>query len=722
MIVAGLWIALSDRILPYFTRDIHFLTLFSMVKGWLFVTVTALMLYVLIERHTKELRVSEQKYRRSTEDLTAANEELTAVEEELRQQFDELIMSRSNIDRRNRYLTALHETALDLMTELELDLLLRQIVNKVVVLGDSPHGYLYLLDPKTQEMETKVRVGLAIQDVGFRQKKGEGVVGRVWETGCPLIVKDYQTWEGRLRLPAFQVLKVATGFPLKIDGEVIGVFGVNYTRDYVMDEAQAQLMCSFAELAASAIRNARLHSALRENQAESRILIEALPDLIYRIDREGTLLAYELGRDFNLPYNRRGRKGANIREILPADVTNEIMLHVERALHIGSTKLLEYEFAENGRKAYREARFVPINDNEVLSIVRDVTDRKEMGERLRFMSLHDPITGLYNREYFEEELCRLNDERHLPVGIIICDIDGLKLVNDSLGHLVGDHLLIAVANILNECFREGDVVARIGGDEFAILMPSSDQEAVGQACRNIREAIARYREVNPEKPVSLSIGMHVKTDKTENINDSFKIADDKMYREKLHRAQSVRSAIVSTLAKALEARDYVTDGHADRLQDIVETLALAVGVPESQIADFRLLARFHDIGKVGIPDHILFKPAKLTPDEFEIMKRHSEIGYRIALASPDLSPIADWILRHHEWWNGTGYPLGVQGKEIPLACRILTIADAYDAMTNDRPYRKALPQEEALTEIMRCAGRQFDPYLTEEFAKIIKGL
>jgi len=131
----------------------------------------------------------------------------------------------------------------------------------------------------------------------------------------------------------------------------------------------------------------------------------------------------------------------------------------------------------------------------------------------------------------------------------------------------------------------------------------------------------------------------------------------------------------------------------------------------------RLLAQFHDIGKVGIPDRILFKPGPLTPQEIEEMRKHCEIGHRIALSAPDLVPIADWILKHHEWWNGQGYPLGLKGEEIPLECRILSIVDAYDAMTNNRPYRKALPHQVAMEELIKCSGTQFEPHLVQELVR-----
>ena len=195
-----------------------------------------------------------------------------------------------------------------------------------------------------------------------------------------------------------------------------------------------------------------------------------------------------------------------------------------------------------------------------------------------------------------------------------------------------------------------------------------------------------------------------------------------MYREKLHRSRSARSAIVKTLMKALEERDYITGGHGDRLQNLVEDLARSMDLTERNIADLRLLAQFHDIGKVGIPDRILFKKGPLTSEEWLEMQRHSEIGHRIALSAPELAPVAEWILKHHEHWDGSGYPLGLKGEEIPMECRILAIADAYDAMVSDRPYKQAVSHDKAIAELKRCSGTQFDPKLLMVFIDVLEVL
>jgi diguanylate cyclase (GGDEF)-like protein len=333
---------------------------------------------------------------------------------------------------------------------------------------------------------------------------------------------------------------------------------------------------------------------------------------------------------------------------------------------------------------------------------------------------HDQLTGLYNRNFFEQVLQHYCLRTCAGLGIIVCDVDGLKLTNDTLGHSSGDKILIDAATVIRRSFPGDTLIARVGGDEFVILLPKTDNSKAETACRQIRTNIDDYNQNNPTPLLSMSIGFAVGNDQMKDIITLYKQADDHMYREKLHRSKSTRSAIVQTLMKTIEARDFITEGHAERMKDLVARLAREYGIPDGDIAELRLFAQFHDIGKVGIPDNILFKTGALTPHEQVVMRRHPEIGHRIAQSSPELIPIADWILKHHEWWNGGGYPLGLKGDDIPLPCRMLAIVDAYDAMTSDRPYRKALAHETAIAELKRCAGTQFEPAMVDKFIYILK--
>ena len=571
-------------------------------------------------------------------------------------------------------------------------------------------------------MQAKVIQGFNYAVIKAAVKRGEGIIGKVWETGKIVVIENYHEWPDRLREPIYDTLCAGIGVPLTAGGQVVGILSMNYTRQHIVDTEERQILESFAELASIAVGNGRLYDALQKSESRNRVLIDAMPDSIFQFDHNGILLAHKRGKDSALPIYAAGEVEQNLEDILPQDIARKFLANMKQALLTGNTQLFEYEFSQQSEVKCWETRILPSGKDEVIAIARDITERKEMEFRLQYIGLHDQLTGLYNRVYFEDELRILDANKHIPVAIIVCDIDGLKLVNDTLGHQAGDELLLNAAKIICSCFDTSQVVARIGGDEFAVILPGKDIKAAEQAYHQIRHNLELYRAPTIPIPLSISIGMSVRTNPEQRMSDVFKTADNNMYREKLHSSQSARSAIVQTLAKALEARDFATDGHADRLQDLIAALASAVGLPESTLPDLRLLGRFHDIGKVGIPDNILFKPGRLTDSEYEIMKRHSEIGYRIAQSSADLAPIADWILKHQEWWNGKGYPLGLTGEQIPLPSRLLAVVDAFDAMTNDRPYRKALTHEQAITELKRCAGTQFDPDLVEIFTHLVQSL
>jgi len=375
----------------------------------------------------------------------------------------------------------------------------------------------------------------------------------------------------------------------------------------------------------------------------------------------------------------------------------------------------EYRWLETLGKPLLDA------NGQVVSLVtasRDIHERRQSEEQIRYMAEHDALTGLFNRSYFENQMRLLDEMLVFPVSMIICDLDGLKFVNDTLGHQAGDELLLAVTEIISNAAPEGSTVARIGGDEFGVLLPDYSDNLAGYVADNIRNAVAQYNVTHPDI-LSISMGVAYRMTADLSMPAVFKEAYQQMDREKLLHNQSARSAVVDVVMSALEARDFVTEGHTDRLQKIATSIARRLEWPESRINDLTLFARFHDIGKVGVPDSILFKTGLLNEEEFEEMKKHSEIGYRIAQSSPDLVHIADFILKHHEWWNGNGYPLGLKGEEIPLECRIVAVADAYDAMNSDRPYRKALPQDKIIQELKDGAGTQFDPGIIEIFLQIL---
>lgn len=468
----------------------------------------------------------------------------------------------------------------------------------------------------------------------------------------------------------------------------------------------------------------KAEEALRESQERLQTVLENLPGGIFIHDLDGRFLLVNKAACQNTGYSRQ-----ELLQMAVHEIDAQALARQDRSKfwnNIDSNQPIMFEsthLRKDGSQYPVEIHLTQIAMDRqpvILAIAFDITKRKHMEQKLKEMSLYDSLTGIYNRAFYEEEFRRLADNRYSPLGIIICDINGLKLINDTLGHAKGDELLKTAANILKSCLRAGEIVARIGGDEFAVLLPQSSEEIVSSCAARIRQEVARYNELNKELGISLALGYAVQEGPLADTKDLFKRADEAMYREKLQQSCNTSSGTVQTLIKALEARDFQIQCQAGGLYEYVWKLGKALDFFEEELKELQLLARFRDLGQVGVSEEILSKPGPLNEQELREMQRHCEIGQRIALSLADLAPVADYILKHHEWWNGQGYPIGLQGQEIPLMCRILAISAAYEAMTCERPYRKALSHEQAIQELQRCAGTQFDPHLVQVFLDIVQ--
>jgi diguanylate cyclase (GGDEF)-like protein/PAS domain S-box-containing protein len=465
---------------------------------------------------------------------------------------------------------------------------------------------------------------------------------------------------------------------------------------------------------------------LQESERKLQTMMDNLPGMAYRCSN-----TFEWQMDFVsegcfdlLGYSVEeflSQHAAEYVQFIHPDDAQAVWDQIQECLRNGRHFQVEYRIAaRDGQEkwVWEQGQAVDTAPDGTMTLegfIIDITERRQFQERLNYLSFHDALTGLYNRNFFEEEMLRLQDLRYTPIGIIICDLNGLKLINDTLGHESGDEMLVNAAGLIKENFRSSDIVARIGGDEFAVLLTEIDREKIQELVQRLRDSVEEYNQSEPRIHLTLSIGHAVSDSVSSDLQVLFREADNRMYREKIQQGRSAHSSIVQALMKALEARDFITEGHSDRLQDLALGLAQSLDLSHETRNDLRLLAQFHDLGKVGIPDRILFKPGPLTEEEMEEMRKHPEIGHRIAQSVPQLAHLADWILKHHESWDGRGYPLGLSGEDIPLPCRILAIADAYDAMTSDRPYRNALTHEQAIQELRTNAGTQFDPRLVKLF-------
>lgn len=480
-------------------------------------------------------------------------------------------------------------------------------------------------------------------------------------------------------------------------------------------------------------------SELRDSKQLLEDILGFLPDATFVVDKEGKIIFWNKAIE-----NLTGIKAASVigkgcyeyALILAGErrpILIDLVLSYDQrvansypSIQIQDKNVLTVEdfYCEKYLGNYFSLKSAPLYNTSgeligALQSLQNVTGRKEAENKLRYIAEHDSLTGLLNRSSFEKEIENGQSQAGKVVALIISDVDGLKLVNDTLGHLEGDKLLINCAEILQQACPKRSVISRIGGDEFCVVLRETTENELLSLLIKVNKAVQDYNNRNPIIPLSISHGLAYSEKEQVDMLTLFKEAEEKMYYEKLLHSQSARSKVVDVMMKALEARDYITEGHADRLCEITERIAVYMGMPSHKINSMRLFARFHDIGKVGISDAILFKPGKLSKKEFKEMQKHSEIGFRIAQSTPDLAHVSDWILKHHEWWNGNGYPFGLAGEDIPLECRILAVADAFDSMSNDRPYRQALKYEERVMELRKSAGTQFDPEVVDIFMDIL---
>ncbi len=515
--------------------------------------------------------------------------------------------------------------------------------------------------------------------------------------------------------------------PLIRDERAFGYFGfdgVNEKKSWT--DEQIVLLKVVGGIISTAITKHEIEEALKESEERYREILSTIEEGYYEADLGGNIIhCNEAACRLFGACSVDEVIGMNYKKIYKDP--KSAYKAFNRVLKTGNPErgLILEMVRKDGSIRYGEISISLIKDKEGLvtgfkGIGRDITDRIEYEKNLEYLSLHDQLTGIYNRAYFEAELERFDNSREYPITIISADLDGLKLVNDTMGHETGDKLLQNCAAVLKRSLRKSDILARVGGDEFSAILPNTDKVKGEKIIRRIRKNTNAYNKGNEDLPMGISVGVATAEDSKTSLKELFKRADDMMYRDKLYRGNSSRSKIVQSLLAALAKRDYLTEGHARRLEEYCLAVGERINLSSHQLADLALLAQVHDLGKVGIPDRILFKQAPLTDEEWEVMRGHPEKGFRIASSSPDLIGVAELILKHHERWDGRGYPLGLKAEDIPVECRILAIADAYDIMTNKRPYAKMKTARKAKGELRKHAGSQFDPKLVMVFLNYLE--
>ena len=354
----------------------------------------------------------------------------------------------------------------------------------------------------------------------------------------------------------------------------------------------------------------------------------------------------------------------------------------------------------------------------IYRLTENVSEEEGHQNKIYQMSYSDYLTGVYNRRFIEEEIIRIDREENLPLSIIMGDVNGLKLFNDAFGHKKGDELIKSAAKAIKCTCRAGDIVARWGGDEFLVLLPKTKKEEAEKIVMRIKNTCntMKFNSLS----VSIALGWATKENQVEDLSRMLKIAEDYMYKHKFTESYSIRSNIIKTIFTTFQEKSLKLEVHSKRVGYLCEQMGKAMNLSEAEISELRISGLLHDIGKIAIDKSILNKSFQLTVLEWNEVKRHPYIGYRLLSFLPEMLNISQYVLYHHERFDGKGYPQGLKGEKIPLFSRIINVADSYDAMTNKRAYKGVLPKYMAIEELIRNKGTQFDPHIVDVFMKLLE--
>jgi diguanylate cyclase (GGDEF)-like protein/PAS domain S-box-containing protein/putative nucleotidyltransferase with HDIG domain len=521
----------------------------------------------------------------------------------------------------------------------------------------------------------------------------------ILQTGRPIIRKD----ELIKRCDGTKTWASVSKYPLyNRRGKIIGIWGMS--RDITQKKLAEEALIKSEQRLLAAQKMARVGNW--EIDLHTKIVWASNESLnIYGIKQASQYLPFERIQSIACK---------EYRKVLDKKYKNLIEKNEEYNVEFKINKL------DSGKETYIHSMAVLVMDKEgkptkIIGTIQDITERKKKEEQILYLSYHDQLTELYNRRFYEEELKRLDTKRNLPLTLIMVDVDFLKSINDKCGHSTGDKVLKKVAEILKNGCRSDDIIARIGGDEFVILLPKTDIVKTKQIIERIRK-LSETEKIK-DVAISISFGSNTKNIESENIKEIFKIAEDQMYKYKRSKIVKVENSEVNQIMQSLYKKNTREHLHSIRVSGICEAIAANMNFDYADIAQIKIAGLMHDIGKIEINREILNKPEKLNKNERDIIRKHSESGYRILNSVPEFSEIATYVLQHHERWDGTGYPKGLKGEEILQIARIIAVADSYDAMTTDRIYEDALDDEEAVEELQRCSGTQFDPCIVEIFIK-----
>ncbi len=610
------------------------------------------------------------------------------------------------------------------------------VLHEALQLTESQFGYIYLYDEKSRRLTLNSWTSGVMEACAVKEKQTvydlekTGIWGEAVRQRKPITVNDFEQPnalkkgypQGHVQIKKFMSL------PVIIDEQIVATIGMaNKQYDYDDDDVYQTLLLMMGAWNAVVRREAQDTLYLERNKYQQTLL--SIGDGVMVVDKNGMiemlnpvaeeLIGWPHASAVGLPYKdvfalSHEQAGVDIKDPIEDALRTQTIQEMENHAILTS---------RDGRRYYLEDSAAPIKDETgatigVVLVFRNVTEKKEQQQEIEYLSFHDALTGLYNRRFFEEEMRRLDTKRNLPVSIIIGDVNNLKLTNDVFGHTYGDMLLKRLSHVLRKICRADDIIARWGGDEFSLLLPKTSLAETQQIIGRIREEFAKER-IKAVKG-SISMGASVKLTAEDNIREAVNKAEEEMYLNKIMEHSEVMKGTLDTIVQMLHDGSAREKEHAVRVSRLCEAIGKRLNMTEDEVKKLRDAGYLHDIGKVVLDNRLLENHYNLSAQEWNEVKRHPVVGYRILNAFDDMLDLAQIVLAHQERWDGSGYPKGLQREEIPKAARIIALAESYERKRSGAGNTEPLSREDALEAIRQGRELQFDPALTDLFVDMME--